>query len=204
MPKIIVFLSLFVPSLFIVFGCYTAGVAVRSLIASSQALECFCPSCGELSFSHKGVDSLGLIKADIAGAVKKPGIYQLEIGQRVADLIASASGFTKDADQAYVAKTLNLATELKNQDKIYIPFLSEGQDSSSSSSVVPNSSSTSNSTLISINQASSSQLQSLSGIGEVKAQAIIDNRPYSNLEELVSKEVLSENLLADIKGKISL
>lgn len=181
-----------------------AGVAVRSLVASSQTLECFCPSCGETAFSNKGVESLGAIRVDIAGAVKKPGIYQLEIGQRVADLLASASGFAKDADQAYVAKTLNLASELKNQDKIYIPFLSESQVSSNSSSVLPSSSSNSDSTLISVNQASSTQLQSLAGIGEVKAQAIIDNRPYSNLEELVSKGVLSENLLADLKTQISL
>lgn len=174
------------------------------MVASSQTLECFCPSCSEMAFPNKGAESLGLIRVDIAGAVKKPGIYQLEIGQRVADLVASASGFTKDADQAYVAKTLNLATELKNQDKIYIPFQSEGENASKSASLVPSSSSVSNSNLISINQASSTQLQGLSGVGEVKAQSIIDNRPYSNLEELVSKGVLSEKLLADLKAQISL
>lgn len=181
-----------------------AGVAVRSLIDSSQTLECFCPSCSEMAFPNKGAQSLGLIRVDIAGAVKKPGIYQLEIGQRVADLLASASGFTKDADQTYVAKTLNLATELKNQDKIYIPFLSENEISSKSSNITLGSSSTSDLTSVSVNQASSAQLQTLSGIGEVKAQAIINNRPYSNLEELVSKGVLSENLLNDLKAQISL
>lgn len=207
MPKTLVFLSIFIPSLLIVIGLVIAGIAVRSLLASSQTLECFCPSCPETAFAQKGAASLGFISVDIQGAVKKPGIYQLETGQRVADLLASASGFAKDADRAYVAKTLNLATELKNQDKIYIPFLEENQSLANQTSQASGSTATSsqnNSNLISINQADSTKLQSLSGIGEVKAKAIIDNRPYISLEELVSKGVLSEGLLADLRTQLSL
>lgn len=204
MSKFLVFLSIFIPSLLIVAGLSMAGVAVRSLLASSQTLECFCPSCPETAFAQKGATSLGFISVDIQGAVKKPGIYQLETGQRVADLLATASGFAKDADRAYVAKTLNLATELKDQDKVYIPFLGEDQLFSSQVSGSENVIDQSNSNFISINQADSTKLQSLSGIGEAKAKAIIDNRPYTNLEELVSKGVLSEGLLTNLKGQLTL
>ena len=204
MSKALVFLSIFIPSLLIIVGLSMAGVALRSLLASSQALECFCPSCPETTFAQKGAASLGFISVDIQGAVKKPGIYQLETGQRVADLLVSASGFAKDADQKYVAKTLNLATELKNQDKIYIPFLEENQPLANQTSQSATISNQNNLSLISINQADSTKLQSLPGIGEVKAKAIIDNRPYTSLEELVSKGVLSEGLLADLKVQLSL
>lgn len=182
-----------------------ATFGVRSLLASSETLECFCPSCPDFTLADGGIASLGLIKVDIQGAVKKPGIYQLEIGQRLSDLIALADGFDPDADQAYVAKTLNLATELKNQDKIYIPFFEEAEldnSSNDSGSIAPTDSK--NSDLISINQATSAQLETLSGIGAVKAQAIIDARPYASLEELVSKSVLSENLFNDLKVQLTL
>ncbi|KKQ09449.1 MAG: Competence protein ComEA [Candidatus Pacebacteria bacterium GW2011_GWF1_36_5] len=182
-----------------------ATFGVRSLLASSETLECFCPSCPDFTLADGGIASLGLIKVDIQGAVKKPGIYQLEIGQRLSDLIALADGFDPDADQAYVAKTLNLATELKNQDKIYIPFFEEVEDSSNNDNGnVATSVDLESSDLISINQSTATQLKTLSGIGEVKAQAIIDARPYASLEELVSKSVLSENLFNDLKVQLTL
>lgn len=184
-------------------GLILATIAFEKLLASSETLQCFCPSCPEMAFTEQGVASLGVIKVDIQGAVKKPGIYQLKIGQRIADLIASASGFTKDADSIFVAKNLNLATELKDQDKIYIPFLAEENletKASNSSSVQ----SVEKTGLISINQASLSELQTLSGIGAVKAQGIIDNRPYTNVDDLVSKKVISENLLNDLRAQLVL
>lgn len=229
-PKIFTYLSVFIPYVLVVAGLTIAGVALHSLLSSTETLECFCPSCPATAFSQKGVATLGLIKVDIQGAVVKPGIYQLEIGQRMADLIALAGGFSQDADQAYVAQTLNLATELNDQDKIYIPFLVENQTSSSNIASTDTSTSTSNAassittvdnnnsnsnvvntsgptvttSLISINQAENASLQTLPGIGEARAKAIILNRPYTSLEELVSKEVLSENLFNDLKSQLSL
>jgi DNA uptake protein ComE-like DNA-binding protein len=134
---------------------------------------------------------------------KKPG---LSIGnwQRIADLVASASGFTQDADPLYLAKNLNLATELKDQDKVYIPFLAEKNDESEDAANQQEDSSSTNKSLISINQASLNELQTLSGIGVVKAQAIVDQRPYSNLDELVSKKVeFRKILLIDLPSTIN-
>ena len=202
MSKILTYLSVILPISSIGLGLGLASVAVRSLLDNTKSLECFCPSCEQLAFAEKGVAQLGLIRVDIQGAVRKPGIYQLEIGQRLADLLTLAGGFLKDADQKHVAKNLNLALELKNQDKIYIPFAGE-QDLVV---IASNSGNTSSATqnLISINQADLAKLQTLSGIGEVKGQAIIDGRPYTSLEELVSKKVLSENLFNDLKAQLTL
>lgn len=202
MSKTLIFLGVFIPLVLIAGGLTMASVAVRALLESSRSLECFCPSCPATAFAKQGASVLGLIRVDIQGAIKKPGIYQLEIGQRVADLVEQAGGFAKDADQAFVAKSLNLATELKNQDKIYIPFFEEADVKEVQD--VPVSKITPASNLISINQADSVSLQSLTGIGEVKAKAIIDGRPYSSLEELVSKGVISEKLLTDLRAQLSL
>jgi DNA uptake protein ComE-like DNA-binding protein len=205
MPKILSFLSIFLPILLIIAGLFMASIGVRSLLVSSETLECFCPSCPDFALADGGIASLGLIKVDIQGAVKKPGIYQLEIGQRLSDLIALADGFDPDADQVYVAKTLNLAMELKNQDKIYIPFFEElelDDPSNDSGNIAPADSK--NSDLVSINQATSAQLETLPGIGAVKAQAIIDARPYASLEELLTKSVLSEKLLNDLRAQLTI
>lgn len=204
--KILHFASIFLPIVLIIVGLVLAGLAIQKLVASSATLQCFCPSCEATALTEKGAASLGLIKVDIQGAVKNPGIYQLEFGQRLADLVALAGGFSKEADPSYVVKTLNLATELKDQDKIYIPFLEERQAAgqSPSNSAENNPQSAVETGLISINQADMKTLQTLSGIGEVKAQAIIDNRPYSNLDDLVSKKVISESLLNNLRAQLSL
>ncbi len=202
--KFLAFISVFLPVLLMILGLVIAGIALKKLMASSETLQCFCPSCPETAFAEKGAASLGLIKVDIQGAVKKPGIYQLELGQRLADLIASASGFTKDADSVFISKSLNLATELKDQEKVYIPFLVEKNNDSGTASGNDATQVAESTDLISINQASLATLQTLSGIGAVKAQAIIDNRPYSTLDDLVTKKVISENLLNNLRAQLSL
>ena len=57
---------------------------------------------------------------------------------------------------------------------------------------------------ISINSASQAELEALAGIGEKRAEDIISNRPYQNLEELLSKAVLSETLFSDLKNQLQL
>lgn len=202
MSKFLSFLSFFLPISLAIFGAFLAIIALNKLFSSTNTLECFCPSCEALAFVEKGADGLGLIRVDIQGAVKKPGVYRLTIGQRVADLLSLAGGFLEDADQFYVANTLNLATELKDQDKVYIPFLGEENSTVAVSDQVEASATSTN--LVSINQADLNQLKTLSGIGDAKAQGIISNRPYSSLEDLVSKKVISENLLSDLRAQMTL
>lgn len=177
--------------------------AWQRLQVVSASLECFCPSCTQI-----GDGSFGQMRIDVQGAVKNPGVHTLRSGQRLGDLVASAGGFLKSADQEYVVKEINLAKELKDQDKVYIPFFAERQSlvTDQEQGIVPAPSLSNNQSgqLISINQASAQELQTLSGIGEVKSQAIIDNRPYVSLEELVSKKVLSEGLLASLREHIRL
>jgi competence protein ComEA len=204
--KILRFFSFLLPWVFLIGGLICLALSWQSLEQSAASLECFCPSCQATEVEAAGVASLGLIKVDIQGAVKKPGLYELQTGQRLADLVAAAGGFIDETDRLFAVKTLNLAKELKNQDKIYIPFFEESvvKPQGESSEVEPGTVSQSSSGLISINQATTSQLQGLTGIGEVKSQAIIDNRPYTSLDELVSKKILSENLLNSLREQLSL
>ena len=56
--------------------------------------------------------------------------------------------------------------------------------------------------LMDINSASEKELASLTGIGEVRAKAIVKHRPYKGKDELVSKKVVPQKVYDDIKDKI--
>jgi DNA uptake protein ComE-like DNA-binding protein len=57
---------------------------------------------------------------------------------------------------------------------------------------------------ISINTATEIELMSLTGVGEVRAKAIVDNRPYAALDDLITKKVLTEKIVSDNEGKLAL
>jgi len=149
------------------------------------------------------IASLGTIQVDVAGAVAKPGLYQLNFSDRVAQAIAAAGGFTGQADKLFVAKQLNLAQILTDEEKIYIPFAGEFKSvSEETNSSIPVA--TSNSQLVSINNASLDELDSLPSIGEKRAQDIITGRPYQKLEQLVEQDILTEGIFTQIKEFLQL
>jgi len=154
--------------------------------------------------------SSGLIYVDLAGAVKKPGVYQLAVGSRLATVIDMAGGFTTNADPTHVSQELNLAQRLNDGDKIYIFSQEERahqQDAVEFCQVLNNTSTQANGqneSQISINTASIKDLQSLEGIGEKRAEEILAGRPYQNLNELVERKVLAVSLFNKIQNQLKL
>lgn len=145
------------------------------------------------------------IIVDVAGAVEKPGVYKLPGGSRIGDALVMAGGLAEGADRNWVAKTINLAEMVKDGGKVFIPEkrITERETPSQSSGEGVTLGSQ-NSKLININTASLGELDGLSGIGEVRAKAIIANRPYGNTEELVSKAKIPQSVYEKIKDQISI
>jgi len=56
--------------------------------------------------------------------------------------------------------------------------------------------------LMDINSASEKELDTLPGIGEARAKAIVKNRPYKGKDELVQKKIIPQNVYDGIKDKI--
>lgn len=69
------------------------------------------------------------IFVDVSGAVVNPGVYSLPLSSHIKDAIHSAGGFSSEASAEYVSKFINLASLLKDSQKIYIPFSYELSDS---------------------------------------------------------------------------
>jgi competence protein ComEA len=127
---------------------------------------------------------------DVQGAVMSPGVYSLTPEARMVDALAKAGGLSEDADRVWVEKNINLAQIANDGLKIYIPRVGEQGLQISSDK-------------ININTASEAELEGLQGIGPATASKIIERRPYSDVLELVSKKVVSQNAYSAIKDKIT-
>lgn len=148
------------------------------------------------------------IIVEIKGEVAKPDVYQLEEGSIIKDLIDMAGGVTEEADLSRI----NRAEELLNHELIIIGNINDETESS----VVQNSSTSSSngnnsdkgSTLININTADLVQLKEITGIGNIKAQSIIDYREanggFKSLEELKNVDGIGDKTFEKIKDQITL
>ena len=142
-----------------------------------------------------------LISIDVSGAVNKSGVYKLSMGQRIEDAVNAAGGFSQDANHEYISKHINMAQKLVDGSKVYIPKMGDSTPpiSSARQGQVAG---TNTSSQININTSSQSELEALSGIGPVTASKIISDRPYQNIEELLSKKVVSKAVFEKIKDLI--
>ncbi|MBU2592493.1 helix-hairpin-helix domain-containing protein [Patescibacteria group bacterium] len=148
------------------------------------------------------------IAVDLAGAVVDPGVYRFEGEIRLGQAIETAGGFTDQADQDWVAKHLNLAGEIKDGAKFYIPTAGEEfslTDGEAGPSGLVAGASTG---LVKINSASQKELESLPGIGPSFASAIIEYREKNNgfitVEEIVAVSGIGPKTFEKIKDKIEL
>ena len=139
-----------------------------------------------------------MLKVDIAGAVVNPGVYELSKDKRIEDIIVEAGGFTNTVNKEYISKELNLSQKVSDGQKIYIPF--EGE----TGKPVINGVSTTSSAKVNINTATSSELEVLPGIGPSTASKIVASRPYSSIQDLLSKKVLGKATFEKLKDQIEL
>jgi competence protein ComEA len=96
----------------------------------------------------------------VAGAVRKPGLYRLDEGSRVADAVARAGGATAPADTS----AINLAAPLADGMQVLVPRRVSGAAGKTVGGRV------------SLSSATLAELDALPGIGPVTAQKIVDHR----------------------------
>jgi competence protein ComEA len=133
------------------------------------------------------------IRVYISGAVQRPGVYTVAEGDRWIEAVELAGGPTGDAD----IEAVNLARRLQDEDQVHIPRL--GEASAVAGQVEAGK--------ININTASEALLDTLPGIGEVRAARIVESRnsdgPFASAEELVERGLIPQSVYEDIKDLIS-
>ena len=135
----------------------------------------------------------------ICGEVNNPGVYECNLNDRVYNLLEKAGGALVDAD----LDSINLAEEVTDGSKIYIPNKNE-KESGSDSVVVTSDDKTPQK--VNINTATKSELMTLSGIGEAKAEAIIAYRQqygkFSSIEDIKNISGIKDAAFEKIKNFI--
>ena len=135
------------------------------------------------------------IMVEVAGAVNKPNVYEVTSSARLKDIIDLAGGLSAEADLPYFHRNFNLAKIVTDQEKIYIPSVTD---------TYTNPGDQNQPTTVNLNQATIQELDGLPGIGSTTAQKIIQNRPYGSVEELLNKKIVNKNVYEQIKELISL
>ena len=158
------------------------------------------------------VEQQGAIIVHITGEVKNWGVIELPQGSRVIDAVNKAGGFTETADTTKV----NLAYELSDGVKIYIPSKTEMQSSyveeyiteDSGDNVITdeNKKKERKNLLVNINSSTQTELETLPGIGPSTALKIIsyreENGNFSSIEDIKNVQGIGENKFENIKELI--
>lgn len=143
-----------------------------------------------------------LIYVHVCGQVIEPGVYQLSKGARVFTAIEMAGGLTADADSASV----NQAQVLGDGQMVYIPAVGEAWSGAEGGTSHSESTDTAVDGLVDINTADLETLMTLPGIGQGKAQSILDYRQehggFSSIEEIMQVDGIKEGTYAKFKDMI--
>ena len=146
-----------------------------------------------------------LVTVDVKGAVKKPGVYQLQSNSRVHDALEKAGGMTEEAD----LKSINQAQKLSDEAVVYVAKVGENAVDVTTSAPANATSSTgqTKSALVNLNTATEADFQTISGIGQKRAQDIIAYREangrFKSVDDLKNVSGIGAKTLEKLKEYVT-
>jgi competence protein ComEA len=135
----------------------------------------------------------------VFGAVAKPGLYRLEAGARVVDVVAAAGGFAVDAEPSGV----NLARAVTDGEQLRVPRIGESPPPAEGreAGVTVDG-------LVNLNTADEAALDTLPRIGPALAGRIIawrdENGSFTSVEDLLAVPGIGEKMLASLRDLVTL
>ena len=177
---------------------WAAFSSMRAPAFEVNASDAVAPSSPE----PEAVEAKAQVYVYVTGAVANPGVYSLDEGLRVCDAVEAAGGLAEDAD----ASTINLARVLSDGEHIDLPTKAEVEAALARGPAGGASGAAAATSLVNINTADASALETLSGVGSATAQAIISDReqngPFSSIEDLMRVDGIGEKKFAKLKDSI--
>jgi competence protein ComEA len=147
--------------------------------------------------SSPATTTVAELVVDVAGAVRRPGLYHLPQGSRIADAIVQAGGLTGGASAASV----NLAAPLADGEQVLVPGKGVGGTAASTGSGAP-----SQTAPLDLNTATLEQLDALPGVGPVTAQKILDYRTqhgsFTSVDDLDAIPGIGPSRVANLQGLV--
>lgn len=187
----------------------------------------------EVTVKEEENDTLDKIMIDIKGAIKNPGVYIMNNGDRVIDAIKKAGGLLETADNSIINLSKKLTDEMviiiytKDEIKKMLegdtavkiiekecicPKLDNDACIDNNENIDDNKNEGNNENEIkfplSINEATKEELMTLPGIGESKANSIIEYRNenglFTDIKDIINVSGIGESVFEKIKDYITL
>ncbi|WP_409301796.1 helix-hairpin-helix domain-containing protein [Peribacillus sp. SCS-155] len=148
-----------------------------------------------------------VLKVDVKGAVKSPGVYIAKQGDRIIDLVKQAGNFKSNAD----TNRVNLAQLVEDQMVIYVPAIGEEETTIAElNQALPGDAQQnegSRGALIDLNTATPDDLDALPGIGPARATTIVEyreqNGPFKAVEELKNISGIGDKTFEKLRDMIT-
>ncbi len=173
----------------------TAWYLARSRAADSASAS---PVATIAVAPDEGDDPGGRLIVDVAGAVRKPGVYRMASGARVEDALKRAGGATAHADLSQI----NRAAKLEDGRQVLVPR----RASASAPASAPAGAAATPAQPVNLNTATLEQLDTLDGVGPATAQKIIDFRTahggFGSVDELDQIPGIGEKKLAALREQV--
>jgi len=155
------------------------------------------------SESDQGDKNEGMVTVDVKGAVKKPGVYQLKSSSRVHDALLKAGGMTDEAD----LKSINQAQKLVDEAVVYVAKVGENVVDVTTNTSASSATSQAKSGLVNLNTATEADFQTISGIGQKRAQDIIAyreaNGKFKSVDDLKNVTGIGAKTLEKLKEYVT-
>jgi competence protein ComEA len=169
-------------------------------IASAGAIDAAAPAGGSAGPTAGSSPSAAPIIVDVTGWVNQPGVYEFVVGDRVIDAVERAGGAKRGADLSVI----NLAAPLTDGTQVVV---SKQGAAGPAAAMGTTGSATTAAGIININTASATEFETLSGIGEVLAAAIVDyrteNGPFASVDELEDVSGIGPSTLEEIRDQVT-
>ena len=134
----------------------------------------------------------------VAGAVRRPGLYRVPEGARVAAALELAGGPRRNAELT----TTNLAAKVEDGQQVVVPTRGRGR----LAAAAPPAAGTAAAAPISLATATQAQLEELDGIGPALAQAILAYRDanggFRSVEELQEVDGIGEKRFESLREAV--
>ena len=155
------------------------------------------------SENDQGDKNEGMVTVDVKGAVKKPGVYQLKSSSRVQDALVKAGGMTDEAD----LKSINQAQKLVDEAVVYVAKVGENVVDVTTNTNASTATSQAKSGLVNLNTATEADFQTISGIGQKRAQDIIAyreaNGKFKSVDDLKNVTGIGAKTLEKLKEYVT-
>ena len=151
------------------------------------------------SASRTPTPSPTVVVVDVAGKVRRPGLYRLPSGARVDDAVRRAGGPLRGVDLS----SLNLAARLVDGQQILVGLPGAAPPGDAGGAGAP----TDHAGPVSLNSATLDQLEALPGVGPVLAQHIVDWRTahggFSSVDQLNDVPGIGDVKFADLRSLVT-